>query len=33
MAPSARDATLLTAFDQHLPAEQKPLLPMLTASK
>ncbi len=28
MAQHADDATLLTAFDQHLPAAQKPLLPM-----
>jgi 4-carboxymuconolactone decarboxylase len=28
MAPHARDATLLTAFDQQLPAGQKPLLPI-----
>jgi 4-carboxymuconolactone decarboxylase len=27
MAPHAREAALLTAFDQHLPAGQKPLLP------
>jgi len=28
MAPHAREATLLTAFDQHLPARQKPQLPI-----
>jgi hypothetical protein len=28
MAQHADDATVLTAFDQRLPAEQKPLLPM-----
>ena len=28
MAPHASDAGMLTAFDQHLPAGQKPLLPM-----
>jgi 4-carboxymuconolactone decarboxylase len=28
MAPHAREATLLTAFDQHLPPGQKPLLPI-----
>ena len=28
MAQHADDATMLTAFDQHLPAAQKPLLPM-----
>ncbi len=28
MAQHSTDATLLTAFDQHLPAGQKPLLPM-----
>ena len=28
MAPHARDAALLTAFDQHLPTGQKPLLPV-----
>ncbi|OFZ98917.1 MAG: hypothetical protein A3H35_06460 [Betaproteobacteria bacterium RIFCSPLOWO2_02_FULL_62_17] len=28
MAPHAREATLLTAFDQHLPAGQQPQLPM-----
>jgi hypothetical protein len=28
MAPHARDAAMLTAFDQHLPPGQKPLLPM-----
>jgi 4-carboxymuconolactone decarboxylase len=28
MAPHAREATLLTAFNQHLPADQKPLLPI-----
>jgi len=28
MAPHARDAAMLTAFDQYLPPGQKPLLPM-----
>jgi 4-carboxymuconolactone decarboxylase len=28
MAPHAREATLLTAFDQHLPPGQKPQLPI-----
>jgi hypothetical protein len=28
MALHAVEATLLTAFDQHLPADQKPLLPI-----
>ena len=28
MAPHSREATLLTAFDQHLPPGQKPLLPI-----
>ncbi len=28
MAPQAREATLLTAFDQQLPAREKPLLPI-----
>ena len=28
MAPHAREAALLTAFDQQLPAGQKPLLPI-----
>jgi hypothetical protein len=28
MAQHATDAALLTAFDQHLPAGQKPLLPV-----
>ena len=28
MAPHAREATLLTSFDQHLPARQKPQLPI-----
>ena len=28
LAQHAREATLLAAFDQHLPAGQKPLLPM-----
>ena len=28
MAPHAREAALLTAFDQHLPADQKPQLPI-----
>jgi 4-carboxymuconolactone decarboxylase len=28
MAPHSREATLLTAFDQHLPSGQKPLLPI-----
>jgi len=28
MAPHAREATLLTAFNQHLPARQKPQLPI-----
>ena len=28
MAPQARDAVLLTAFDQHLPAGRPPLLPV-----
>jgi 4-carboxymuconolactone decarboxylase len=28
MAPHAREAVLLTAFDQHLPDRQKPLLPI-----
>jgi hypothetical protein len=28
MAQHATDAVLLTAFDQRLPAAQKPLLPM-----
>lgn len=32
MAPHAREAALLTAFDQHLPAGQKSLLPMTSAS-
>lgn len=33
MSPHARDATLLTAFDQHLPAGQQSLLPPVAARK
>jgi 4-carboxymuconolactone decarboxylase len=32
MAPHARDAVLLTAFDQHLPAGRTPLLPITSNS-
>lgn len=32
LAPHARDAVLLTAFDQHLPAGQKPLMPVPPAT-